>query len=96
MRGSVYSIPSFDKLYPFHSADPVPAADLRDPAADAGLRRRHAGDPEGAVTDIEHQPQDGREHAAQGDQAVAVLGGLAMSAVAAEAPAAPQLGVGRT
>src|SRR5205807_167731 len=70
--------------------DQATAPDLRHPPADAGLRGRHAGDPEGAVAHLEHQPDHGGEHPARRNQAVPVLGGAAMSAVAAETAASPR------
>ncbi len=45
-------------------ADQAAAADLRHPPADAGLRGRHARDPEDAVAHLEHQPKHGGEHIA--------------------------------
>ena len=45
-------------------ADQAAAADLRHPPADAGLRGRHARDPEDPVAHLEHQPQNGGQHLA--------------------------------
>ena len=64
VRGAVYNLPSFEKPLSLPRADQEPAQDLRHPPPDAGLRGRHAGDPEGPFADLEHQPEHGGEHAA--------------------------------
>ncbi len=56
VRGAVYHIPSFVKLYPFAALIERQLQTYRHSPPDARLRRRHAGDPEDAVADLEHQP----------------------------------------